>query len=138
MRRRMGTRTGGNIAGQMVRYGVSGAALAGLYAASYWTLAVPLGVPPLVAHTLAFSVSLIAGWIVHSRWSFRDRQAGPRPRAAYGRFLTVNLAGYALNGGWVWLLTDLFRLDPSWPLLPNLLITPWLMFLVNRRWTFAD
>ena len=125
------------VAGQAFRYGVSGAALAGVYAVFYWIMAAPLGVPPLIAHTLAFVVALVAGWILHSRWSFRGQADARLPRAAYGRFLFVNLAGYALNGGWVWLLTEALGLGPSWPLLPILMVTPWLMFLLNRRWTFA-
>ena len=122
---------------QILRYGISGGALTVFYSAVYWAVAVQLAVPALIANSVAFLLTLAAGWLIHSRWSFRGHGRRERPRIAYTRFLLVNLAGYALNSFWVWLIV--VRLGGSVPLsiLPIALITPWLMFWLNRRWTFA-
>lgn len=125
------------LSGQILRYGISGGLLTVFYSAIYWTMAARLSVPALIANTIAFLLTLAAGWLIHSRWSFRGHGRRERPRIAHARFLLINLAGYALNSFWVWLIV--VRLDGSVPLslLPIVLITPWLMFWLNRRWTFA-
>lgn len=128
---------GSKLEGQIFRYTVSGAFLVVLYSAIYWAAAVPLGIAALIANSIAFIVSLILGWLIHSRWSFRGHGPATRPRGAYTRFLAVNLGGYALNSFWVWLIVE--RLDASVPLsiVPIALVTPALSFWLNRRWTFG-
>ncbi len=92
--------------GQMARYAITGAGLVLAHAVVYWTLAVPVGVPALLANTAAFLVSLAVGYVVHSRWSFAGH--GRRDKLAHGylRYLLVSLAGYALNSFWIWLIVD--------------------------------
>ena len=125
-----------DLTGQMLRYGVSGVALTLFYSTVYWAVATQLGVPALIANSVAFVLNLAAGWIIHSRWSFRGHGRRERPREAYKRFVLINLAGYALNSFWVWLIVE--RLGGSVPAsICLVLITPWLMFWLNRRWTFA-
>lgn len=126
-----------NLTGQMLRYGVSGVLLTIFYSTVYWTVATQLGVPALIANSAAFALTLAVGWVIHSRWSFRGHGTRQRPRIAYQRFFLINLAGYALNSFWVWLIVE--RLGGSVPvsILPIALITPWLSFWLNRRWTFA-
>ncbi|MGP1281902.1 MAG: GtrA family protein [Parasphingopyxis sp.] len=122
---------------QMVRYAISGGALTLFYSAIYWTAAVPVGIHPLIANSMAFVTTLILGFVVHSRWSFAGHGRRDRPVRAMAFFLAVNLAGFALNSFWVWLITVHWGLSPSWPLLPIIFVTPWLSFYLNRRWTFG-
>ena len=123
--------------GQMVRYLISGGLLTFLYSGVYWTLASLFQVPVLLANTAAFLANLCAGWLIHSRWSFAGHGPDRRPRAAYGRFLLVNVAGYALNSLWVWLIVERLGGSVTASLLPIVLVTPPLMFWLNRRWTFS-
>jgi putative flippase GtrA len=123
--------------GQMARYAISGGALTLLYSAVYWTLAEPLAVPALLANTVAFLVNLAVGWAIHSRWSFAGHGPDVRPRAAYGRFFLVNIAGYALNSFWVWLIVERLQGSVTASLIPIVLATPLFMFWANRRWTFS-
>lgn len=127
----------GGLSGQMLRYGISGGLLTLFYSAVYWTMAARLSVPALIANTIAFLLTLAAGWLIHSRWSFRGHGRRERPRIAYARFLLINLAGYALNSFWVWLIVVRLGGSVALSILPIVLITPWLMFWLNRRWTFA-
>lgn len=122
---------------QIVRYGISGAGLTAFYSLIYWVLAVPIGIAPLLANTAAFLATVVAGWIVHSRWSFRGHGSRDKPMRQGLVFLAVNIAGFLLNSVWVWLLVEHFGLAPSWPILPIMFVTPWLSFYFNRRWTFG-
>lgn len=123
--------------GQIVRYGISGGALVVFYSAIYWTGAAVLGIPALVANSIAFVATLVLGWAIHSRWSFRGHGRRDRPAIAYSRFLLVNLGGYALNSFWVWLIVERLQGSVTASLVPIVLVTPWLSFWANRRWTFS-
>lgn len=121
---------------QMGRYATVGIALIAGYAALYWTLAVPAGIPALVANTAAFLFTVVAGYVFHSRWTFKGRGGEGRPIGGTARYLAVSLAGYALNSLWVWLIVDLSKASVTVSLLPITLVTPWLSFWANRHWTF--
>ncbi|HLL31395.1 MAG TPA: GtrA family protein [Allosphingosinicella sp.] len=125
------------VKGQLVRYGISGVILALFYSAVYWTLAALAGVPALIANTAAFLVSLAAGWLIHSRWSFRGHGRAERTGLAYGRYVIVNAAAYGLNSFWVWLIVERSGGSVTLSIVPILGITPWICFWINRRWTFA-
>lgn len=125
------------VATQMLRYGISGGAVALLYSVFYWVLASGLTVKPIVANTIAWLASLVSSYALHSRWSFRGQVRDPGSRRTKIRFFCVNLAGLALNSFWVWLLVDAMKLDVRTPLVPILLVTPLLMFGANRRWAFG-
>jgi len=123
---------------QLFRYAISGGGLTLFYSVIYWTAAVPAGVNPLIANSLAFLVTVVLGFIVHSRWSFAGHGRRDRPVRSSALFLLVNLVGFALNSFWVWLIAVYWGFSPSAPLLPIIFITPWVSFYLNRRWTFGD
>ncbi len=122
---------------QMIRYGITGAGLTAFYSAIYWGTAVLLGVPALIANSLAFAATLVIGYAVHSRWSFRGHGSRDRPLRSTGRFLFVNFAGYLLNSFWVWLIVERSGGSVALSILPIAFVTPWLSFTLNRRWTFG-
>ena len=125
------------VKGQLVRYGISGVVLALFYSVVYWVLATQAGVPALIANTIAFLVSLAAGWLIHSRWSFRGHGPSERSGLAYGRYFLVNVAAYGLNSFWVWLIVLRSGGSVALSIVPILGVTPWICFWINRRWTFA-
>ena len=124
-----------DLVGQGFRYGLTGTALAGLYAAVYWCSATLLAMPAQLANAGGFAAALVAGYILHSRWSFRGH--GRRDSWSAGRFLVVNFAGYLLNCLWVWLLVDRLDYPVALSIVPIVTLTPMFTFLLNRRWTFA-
>ena len=130
------SKPGSDLNRQIVRYTISGIGLVIFYSALYWTAAVPLRIAPLVANTIAFGATLVTGWIIHSRWSFHGHGPDTRPRIAYARFLVVNLAGYALNSFWVWLIVERLGGSVGVSILPIATVTPAASFWLNRRWTF--
>ena len=119
----------------LMRFVVSGAFVTALAVGVYALVALLLRWHPQLANFLAYSVSLATGYFMHSEWSFRGH-GGQRTHATKVRFITVSLISYALNSFWVWLLTTPLRLDPAWPILPMLFVTPLVTFVLNRQWVF--
>ena len=72
--------------GQGLRYGLTGIALAGLYAAIYWFGATLIEMPAQLANGAGFAAALVAGYVLHSRWSFRGH--GQRSGWSWGCFLS--------------------------------------------------
>lgn len=123
--------------GQLGRFAISGGLATALNVAVYWIVAVPLRVEPLLANLLGYLAAMLSGYVLHSRWSFKGHGRRDDPLRTTSRFFIVSLVSLALNSLWVWLLTDLFGLTPSWPIIPMLLVTPLATFELNRRWVFA-
>ena len=119
----------------MLRYGVIGIGLAALYAAIYWAGATLLAMPVQLANGAGFVAALVAGYVLHSQWSFRGH--GRRSGWSWSRFLVVNFAGYLLNCLWVWLIVDELARPIALSIVPIVTLTPLFTFLLNRRWTFA-
>ena len=123
--------------GQLWRYAVSGGLVTALGVGVYWVAAVWLQVAPLLANLLGYLAAVAAGYVMHSRWSFRGHGRRDNVARTTARFFMVSLVSLGLNSLWVWLLTDFFGTSPSWPAVPMLLVTPLVTFELNRRWVFA-
>jgi putative flippase GtrA len=120
--------------GQLMRFGVVGFSLAGVYSAIYWYLATYV-MPPVLAVIIAFVVSVSIGFVLHSRWSFRGhgRQEDNRLKI---KFLAVQTSGFLLNEVFTWMLTGPMHGPTWWPLIPAILVTPPVTFLLNRQLVF--
>jgi putative flippase GtrA len=126
------------ITGQIIRYGLAGAPLAGLYAAVFWGLATQGGVPPQPANLVAFVINLAVGWLLHSRWSFRGYGLPHQLHIAQGRFIAINLLGYGLNSFWVWSVVNVMHRPVGQSLIPIVVVTPMVNFMLNRMLVFRN
>jgi putative flippase GtrA len=122
--------------GQLVRYGLTGGFVTIISIAVYWILATPLHIAPLIANTIGYLVAVALGYVLHSRWSFRDHGTRDNPGRTTMRFVIASLISYGLNSLWVWTLTGLLDGPTWWPTIPMLLVTPFAMFWLNRQWVF--
>ena len=120
---------------QLLRFLVSGALVTGLGVGVYALVALVLRWHPQLGNLLAYVVAMATGYVMHSRWSFRDH-GGERTHDTKMRFLVVSLISYALNSFWVWLLFSYLHFDRAVPILPMLFVTPAVTFLLNRQWVF--
>lgn len=122
---------------QLVRYCIGGLGLAVVFSIVYESILHANSGAAQLANVVAFLASTSVGYFIHSRWSFRNH--GPRdvPVRNTVRFLIVNLAGFALNSFWVWLIVQQLDLSVHLPLILILGVTPWLSFWANRLWTFG-
>ena len=125
------------IAGQLVRFGLTGGLLTVLVAGGYWLVADVFHVEPMLSLTLNFIVFTGLGYVLHSRFSFRGHGSRDNARARTVRFFTVNSLGFLSNQFFVWLLVRQLGGPTWWPVIPILFVTPILTFALNRRWVFA-
>ncbi|HVF83651.1 MAG TPA: GtrA family protein [Sphingomicrobium sp.] len=123
------------VIGQLMRFLVSGATVTALGVGVYALVALVLGWHPQLGNLLAYLIAVATGYLLHSRWSFRDH-GGERGGHTVVKFLVVSLVSYALNSFWVWLCTEALDLSPAWPILPMLFVTPLVTFTLNRQWVF--
>lgn len=121
--------------GQLLRFLISGAVVTALGVGVYAFVALVLRWHPQLGNLLAYLIAVATGYVMHSRWSFRDH--GERSKSTAVRFVIVSLISLALNSLWVALFTGPLALSPAWPILPMLFVTPIVTFLLNRHWVFG-
>ncbi|TKD53381.1 GtrA family protein [Sphingomonas baiyangensis] len=123
--------------GQILRFLVAGGITTLLYSAVYLTLTWRIfgNERAVLAVPFAFAVAVAAGFVLHSRFSFRGH--GSRTGAGQqARFVAVQGLGLGLHALITWVATNLLA-QPAWvPLVPGLLIVPAVTFLLNRQWVF--
>jgi putative flippase GtrA len=124
--------------GQIVRFGMVGGFVTGLYAIVYSPLAKFHLTSPQVANFCGYLTAMITGYVLHSRWSFRGHGSRDNPAGTTGRFFIVSLVSYGLNAAFVFVLTSKMMLAGAWwwPLVPILFVTPAVTFTLNRQWVF--
>ncbi len=122
---------------QLFRYLFSGAFVTLIHLAVYWTAAQPFRVAPLIANIIAQFVSTALGYNIHSRWTFRGHGRRDNLARTGGRFLAVTVFGFLLNSFWVWLFTGLLQGAVWWPMPAMAILTPLLVFWLNRLWVFS-
>jgi putative flippase GtrA len=120
---------------QLARFIVSGALVTALGVGVYAIVALVLRWEPQLGNFLAYVVAVATGYVMHSRWSFRDH-GGERTHGTKLRFVVVSLISYALNSFWVWLLFSHLQLGRAAPMVPMLFVTPAVTFVLNRQWVF--
>ncbi|WP_246263118.1 GtrA family protein [Parasphingopyxis algicola] len=122
---------------QLVRYGLTGGFVTALGAAIYYGCAEFLDIYPLVANSIAWITGVVVGYILHSQFSFRGHGRRDNVGRTGGRFIAVNIVGFAINSLWVWSLVELLGGANWWPLIPMVIATPLITFLLHRYWTFG-
>ena len=123
------------VVAQLARFAVSGALVTALGVSIYAFVALLLRWNPQLGNLLSYLVAIGVGYLIHSRFSFRDH-GSDRTHATRVRFVTVSLVSYALNTFWVWLLFTRLHLGRAAPIVPMLFVTPLVTFVLNRQWVF--
>ena len=124
--------------GQIMAYAIGGGGVTALHTLAYWIIAQLGGIDPYIANSLAAIIAGLAGYLLHSRWTFgHGRQAGMDFRTL-ARFIIVSLICYGLNSLWVWLVVKQAGYSVAISIVPMVLITPWIGFVLNRYWTFRQ
>ena len=125
------------LAGQLVRYALTGGLASIVNIAVYWIGRDALAIDANLAWTAGFVAAVAVGYVVHSRWSFRGHGRRDSFARTGLRFVAVSLVSFALNSAWVWLLVRHLAL-PTWAPIPLVLgITPLAVFALNRQWVFT-
>lgn len=125
------------IALQAARYAFAGLVITLLFSASYWAVTDIGGIDPMISLTIVFLVFTAISYLTHGAFSFRGHGGRDRQHVRASRFLLVNVLGFLLNQFWVWLLIKQLGGPTWWPIIPFVLVTPWVTFALHRRWVFG-
>jgi putative flippase GtrA len=123
------------VVAQLARFAISGAFVTALGVSVYALVALGLRWNPQLGNVLSYLVAMGVGYVIHSRWSFRDHGA-ERTHATKVKFIAVSLISFALNSFWVWLFYTRLHLGRAAPIAPMVFVTPGVTFLLNRQWVF--
>ena len=128
---------------QVVRYALAGFLITLAVAASYWAITEYFRLDPMISFTIVFITFSAISYVTHGAFSFKDHglrgsldvRTGHHIRM--GRFFAVNVLGYLVNQGFIWVLV--IRLDgPTWwPTIPMIFVTPLLTFWLHRRFVYS-
>jgi putative flippase GtrA len=114
------------LAGQVIRFGLSGGFLTLLVAGGYWAVA-----------RFVFIVASGVGYLLHSRWSFKGHGSRENAPLRTLKFAVTNVSGFLTNQFFVWWLVKYLGGPTWWPVIPIVLVTPILTFTLNRKWVFG-
>jgi putative flippase GtrA len=119
---------------QLVRYGVNGTIVTSLYTFVMAGLDSVTRLPLQICNLIGYAAAVMLGYVLHSRVTFRNH--GSRGRDSQLRFFLASLPSLAANSFWTWLLPKALHL-PNWTVyIPIWVVTPVLLFAVNRFWVF--
>ena len=123
---------------QFVRFGITGGFMTLLGVGIYWYCASVMGFAPLFATFIAYVIAIAIGYVAHSQFSFRGHGKRDNHLRTTSRFFAGSMLSYGLNSLWVWILTGLLHGPAWWGIPAMVLVTPVIIFWVNRRWVFSD
>jgi len=107
-------------------------------AGSYWLLAGRGGLDPNLSLLLVFVVFTLIGFVAHGRITFGDHARSGGSSARLVRYVVVSLSGFIVNELFVFVLVKKAHGAVWWPVVPMILVTPWLLFGLNRFWVFPE
>lgn len=122
---------------QLVRYGLAGLVITLAVAASYWAITDLLHVDAMISFTVVFLVFSAISYITHGEFSFKGHRASDPHHVRMGRFLAINVLGFLVNQGFIWLLVKQLDGPTWWSVIPMVFVTPLLTFALHRRFVYA-
>jgi putative flippase GtrA len=122
---------------QLIRYALAGLAITLAAAASYWAIAELLHVDPMLSYTIVFIVFSGISYVTHGEFSFKGHGERDRHHIRMGRFFAINVLGFLVNQGFIWLLVKQMDGPTWWPTIPMVFVTPLLTFALHRRFVYA-
>jgi putative flippase GtrA len=121
----------------LVRYALAGLAITVAAAGGYWAITDLLHVDPMASYAIVFLVFSVVSYVTHSEYSFKGHGERDRHHIRMGRFLAVNVLGFIVNQGFIWLLVKELDGPTWWPTIPMIFLTPLLTFALHRRFVYA-
>ncbi len=122
---------------QMLRYAVAGGLITLAVAASYWAIAEYLDIDPMLSLAIVFLFFSGVSYLVHGAFTFKGHGERDNHHVRGTRFVAINLLGFIVNQGFVWLLVKHLGGPTWWPTIPMVLFTPLLTFALHRRFVYA-
>lgn len=120
--------------GEILRFGGVGG-VSTLAHMAIGTALITLGIPPLLANIIAFSLAFGVSFYGHHKITFANN--GRNARAAFQRFLVVALIGFSINEGLLALMLWTTAIAPQKALLISTGLAAVSTYFLSRNWAFA-
>ena len=122
---------------QLIRYGFAGLVITLAVAGSYWAITELLHIDPMISFTIVFIFFSVISYVTHGEYSFKDHGTRDQHHIRMSRFLAVNVLGYLVNQGFIWVLVKQMDGPTWWSVIPMVFVTPLLTFTLHRRFVYA-
>ncbi|MFV0244799.1 MAG: GtrA family protein [Qingshengfaniella sp.] len=131
-------RSGHRVLGQVIRFGITGITATLVHFLVLTGAVEILGLSPVLANGLAFSVAVSVTYLGQSRWVFHAKAVrGTAAAGRLSRFAVSVLAGLAGNMGIMALATRGLGLDYRIGFAAGLILVPVATFVLNKFWVFG-
>jgi putative flippase GtrA len=80
----------------------------------------------------------VVGFLAHGRITFDGHRRQGGNGARLGRYAVVSLTGLMVNEFFIFVLVKMAHGAVWLPVVPMILVTPWLLFACNRFWVFPE
>lgn len=131
-------RSGGNLRRQLLRFGVVGLLATLVHLSVYAILAKFLALEPQLANLAAFVIAVPVSFAGQAAWTFHEQVDGQGLTVArLTRFCFASLTGLALNSLFVHIVTISFNASSLAALPFMAVVTPTILFALNRFWVFG-
>jgi len=121
----------------LIRYALAGFAITLAAAGSYWAITDLLHIDPMVSYAIVFIIFSGISYVTHGEFSFKGHGERDRHHIRMGRFFAINVLGFIVNQGFIWLLVKQLEGPTWWPTIPMVFVTPLLTFTLHRRFVYA-
>jgi len=121
----------------LIRYALAGFAITLAAAGSYWAITDLLHVDPMASYAIVFLLFSVVSYVTHGEYSFKGHGERDRHHVRMGRFFAINVLGFLVNQGFIWLLVKQLDGPTWWPTIPMVFVTPLLTFALHRRFVYA-
>lgn len=91
-------------------------------------------IAPLISNFLAFFLAFWVSYWGHSTWTFEHHHHNKKK---FLKFFLVCMVGLGMNTFFVWLLMHVFHKSAYVAILPMIVITPLIVFFINKFWVFS-
>jgi putative flippase GtrA len=129
------TAPGLRVAFQYIRFAGVGAVATAVHVTLFAALMELLQISALLANLAAFGAAMLLSFAGHCRWTFRLRE---HHWPALRRFTVVAVLGLGLNSAIAYGIADRLGWHYACAVTLMVTVTPVTLFLLSRRWAFAD
>jgi len=128
------------VAAQLLKFASVGGFATVVHVVAYIAFVEKLNQAPLIANVAAFGSAVLFSFFGHANWTFRGAyKTTERARVStFGRFLICAILGLVLNTVFVYLVVTVGGLAYGWAIPFFAVVTPFLLYLINRYWVFGE
>jgi putative flippase GtrA len=89
---------------------------------------------PQFSNAFGFLVAFFVSFIGHTKHTFSHVET--KRSTSFNKFVITAAIGYIFNAMWVFIIENVFSIDPLWSIVGIGFLTPILTFIILNKWVF--